>query len=354
MRVYLPAIDGLRFVAALLVFMLHLPLADGVPFQWGWTGVDLFFIISTFLFTVLLSEEDRRTGTINVGYFYLRRCLRIMPLYYFYLIAVLVVFTDLAWWNPTNFKRVAGLFLLVDNFISMRNAWNATPYAVHLWTISFEMQVYLIVPLAYLVLRRTSTRAILLIFVTLVLISLPLRLVIMERGYKFHAIYMMHFLRPEAILTGTIIALAVIRAHAWRLPFLIGGVLGLGVFVLMFVFDQRIMADNAQFYGYAASAAIMGALVWEACRKGPLNSFLSLPPMRYLGKISYGIYVYHLICIEGIVTVLGVPSGMLMWTTTLIAALALTVGVASTSYYLIERPFLRIKDRYELVPSRPI
>jgi peptidoglycan/LPS O-acetylase OafA/YrhL len=361
MRVYLPAIDGLRFVAALFVIFNHFPAAEDtfVPLRFlknfGWIGVDLFFVISTFLFTILLSEEDRRSGTIRIRYFYLRRCLRIMPLYYFYLIIILVAFTNPAWWNPTNFKRVAGLFLFVDNFISVRNGWNATPYAVHLWTISFEMQIYLIVPFAYLVLRHTSTGAILLVCATLAFFSLPLRFVFIEAGYKHPAIWVVHFLRPEAILAGTIIAFAMIRAHAWRLQIMIGGAFGLGVLLLMFVLGQQIGTYKYwQAYVYAASAAVMGALLWGACSKGPLNWFLSLPPMRYLGKISYGIYIYHLICIQGIVNLLGEPLDLWMWAAMLILAIALTVCVASVSYYLLERPFLRIKDRYELVPSRPI
>jgi peptidoglycan/LPS O-acetylase OafA/YrhL len=358
-RIYLPAIDGLRLIAALLVFIYHFPRPlIGGPLrlirETGWTGVDLFFVISTFLFTVLLSEEFHRTGTIKIGYFYLRRCLRIMPLYYFYLIVVLVAFTDPAWWTLTNVKRVAGLFLFVDNFIMLRNAWNTTPFSVHLWTISFEMQVYVIVPFAYLLLRRLSMRAILFICGVLALFSLLLRGVVIALGYKHPAIWAMHILRPEAILMGTIIAFALIRGYAWRIPLLIAGAIGLAVLVIMYAADQQIGAyEYWQFYVYAASAAAMGALLWEACRAGPFNAFLSLAPMRYLGKISYGIYVYHLICIEAVVLNINAPTDMLMWTAMLIAALALTIGVASASYYLIERPFLRIKNSFELVASRP-
>src|SRR5262249_29218170 len=160
-----------------------------------------------------------------------------------------------------------------------------------LWTLSFEMQVYVIVPFAYLLLRRLSMRAILSICGAFVLISLLLRGLVIDQGYKHPAILAMPVLRPEAILTGTIVAFALIRGHAWRVPLLIGGAVGLAVLVITYVANLGAY-EYWQLYVYAASAAVMGALLWEACRVGLLNALLSLPPMRYLGKISYGIYVY--------------------------------------------------------------
>jgi peptidoglycan/LPS O-acetylase OafA/YrhL len=150
-KTYFPELDGLRFFAFLLVFIHHSEVISSNPYwlalrDYGWMGVDLFLCLSAFLFTKLLYTEYQRTGTINIPYFYVRRTLRIWPLYYVVTFALILQTVSqlgssgLAW-------RTIGMLTFTDNLLTAAFlTYNPFLYASHLWTIAYEEQFYAVIP----------------------------------------------------------------------------------------------------------------------------------------------------------------------------------------------------------------
>ena len=148
---YYPELDSLRFFAFLLVLIHHAPYLESIKFwstlsKYGWMGVDLFLCLSAFLFARLLYVEYQNTGDINVGYFYLRRALRIWPLYLFFLGLVIFLSVQKNGWNPTIIQRTIGMLTFTDNLLTAVFGYSALLYSAHIWTISYEEQFYIIIP----------------------------------------------------------------------------------------------------------------------------------------------------------------------------------------------------------------
>ena len=149
---YYPELDSLRFFAFLLVLVHHAPYVSYIPLWktlslYGWMGVDLFLALSAFLFARLLFVEHQEKGTVNVGYFYLRRALRIWPLYFIFLGVMVIITIQKNGWNSVVMQRFIGMLTFTDNLASARMGYNtAILYSAHIWTISYEEQFYLIIP----------------------------------------------------------------------------------------------------------------------------------------------------------------------------------------------------------------
>ena len=220
-RFYLPELDVLRFFAFLAVFALHVSYdttADcyvrtgvyllahhhiiGSVYMAGTSGVDLFFTISAFLITELLLRERAQTGRIDVESFYIRRILRIWPLYFFFLGCV---FGASRLVPGIEFRAVdfIPLLLLVGNFAACSGA---LPIGIgHLWSISVEEQFYLLWPL---VVRRTSRPAMVRAALVLLGISATARLAFAARGIGGRAVAFNTFTRLDSMAVGILLACA--------------------------------------------------------------------------------------------------------------------------------------------------
>jgi len=164
-RFYAPQLDSLRFLAFLLVLIHHSQYYEAIPLwvtisKYGWMGVDLFLCLSAFLFARLLYVEFQEKGDIHIGYFYLRRGLRIWPLYWFFFGLMLTLSIGQHGSNPYLWKRSLGMLTFTDNLVSMSLGYNlALLYSAHLWTISYEEQFYLVIPWALRALYRLKKSA---------------------------------------------------------------------------------------------------------------------------------------------------------------------------------------------------
>jgi len=150
-RFYLPQLDGLRFLAFLLVFIHNAPFIEINPiwtalYEYGWIGVDLFFCLSGFLITKILALEFQEYNHINVFRFYVRRMLRIWPLYYLYILIGLLFILQTQGWFQVLPGHLAGLASFTYNFAYLFLTHKVFAVYFHLWTISYQEQFYALMP----------------------------------------------------------------------------------------------------------------------------------------------------------------------------------------------------------------
>jgi peptidoglycan/LPS O-acetylase OafA/YrhL len=352
---YLPSIDGLRFVAFLLVFFEHVAPLQPTPVvsvisDYGWIGVEIFFAISSFLMMRFFLAEDARRGDINILWFYIRRILRIYPLMIFYALLVIMLTArgSIAAWC-----QFAALASATDNFLTWFVGYNPPiPFTAHLWTLSYELQIYLLIPLAYYVLKTAKTKGFVVTLVAIECVCLVARASFAVIGVKHPVIWVTPFLRPESTLIGLAIGAGLLNVSsywAWVTA-------AIAVAVL-------VTHPNVQDIGpwtlaiYPVCALISGSLVYLAYRSSLLTKVLGNRVVAFLGKISFGLYVYHFAIaalMPGVLRkVLPTAGPGVFYVAELVVFFILTAMAATLSYFVIERPFLKIKERFTVVPSRP-
>ena len=347
----IPALDGLRGLAILMVMLFHFsvvldprrPIENLFRIQFAtlcWTGVDLFFVLSGFLITGILL--DTRDAQNYFSAFYARRMLRIFPLYYFSLLVIFLAF------HP---HRLAWYAVYAENWRSINIG-----VATHFWSLAVEEQFYLIWPLVVYHLHRHK---ILQAAGTGILVCWCLRPALLAAHVAQWTVYTNPFTRMDALLWGAVCACLVrdpawldrLRPHArwlWLAP-------AAAVAIQKFspiIGEQR----PTTALGYPAISLSYAALIMSAVltagSSSALQRFLASAPMKTLGRYSYGAYVWQLLVIgqvRGLETSLlhrAVPG--ILNIPILIAA---TLAVSMASYVAIERPFLRLKSRFE--PAAP-
>jgi peptidoglycan/LPS O-acetylase OafA/YrhL len=363
-RFYQPELDGLRFYAFLGVFVyhtlpqqpafyrsLHLPLPSlwaAVP-RSGASGVDLFFALSAFLITALLLRERQQTGGISLRLFYVRRSLRIWPLY-FLVLAVGVVLAHTVPGQSLPWYYVVGYLLFVGNWI---NVAFGHPLSVcgPLWTVSIEEQFYLVWPLLMKILqRRGMIIAAVVAFLFATLSQIGVVLAGLSPGY----IYYGSFSRSGSLALGILLAL-----FADRLPELTRGRRGLLLAAGLtgwiassgWLIDQPGPLDMRAVLGRLVAS--VGAVAILYAGLGSRSRLVRSNWIVRLGKISYGLYMLHFIGLLFMIELLHPRWGWTLLATKALG-LALTALLAWASYRWVESPFLRMKDRFATVLSRPV
>jgi peptidoglycan/LPS O-acetylase OafA/YrhL len=378
-RVFYPALDGLRAVAFLMVFFQHY-----YYLPWGWTGVNVFFVLSGFLITgILFDTRDDRHRARN---FYVRRTLRIFPLYYG-IFLVLLLFNPLLHWRWSwywvawplylgNFLRFLSPSILVfDSPIRIAaDAWlkGATTHTVlyfgHFWSLCVEEQFYLIWP--WVVFWVRSRKALLWVCGSAVVLVPLLRLAAEATapGWMLQGelLYRATPFQLDSLLLGGLVALLLRGAH--RETLLVVGRIVAAILVLVvaiyLAYTIHPSAVPNWHYGYHYAAwkftwgltfvnVLTASLVVCCLRaKGWLVQILSWSPLRWLGRISYGAYVFHEILHNYywiFVVYLGRRFGLMAahpFAMTILPALPCTLLIAWASFRLFESPFLELKERW--------
>lgn len=349
---YSPELDALRFFAALLVIIHHGPLVPGLGLlkTYGWIGVDLFLCLSAYLLTTLLRLEYKRTGTIRLRSFFIRRALRIWPLYFGFASVMCVIAVVVFHHSPLV---AAGWWLshltFSANLMTALLGLSVLPFTSHLWTISLEEQAYLVIPLALFAFseKRLSTRWLIIAAVIVLALLYAGRIGFWIAGVSTDRLLVTPF-RADGIVLGVAAALLIERAG---LPSraLCFGLLTAG-FVLMVIFEQANPANNP-LPVLLTYPVLIGACLCALL--GVVQTRFRWPPLVYLGKVSFGIYIYHTLAIrvaERSLEKLGIvhPAAVLALT------LVLACTAAILSYKLFETPFLRLKERFTVIRSRPV
>jgi peptidoglycan/LPS O-acetylase OafA/YrhL len=378
-RVYYPNLNGLRAIGACIVMIGHvdflkqlwgLPAAGWFP-VYGKIGVALFFSLSGFLITSLLFNEVEATNTVRLKDFYIRRILRIWPLYYWLVFLGLVVLNRIpalkipvlsdGMYQHMTAAALVNVLLIIPNFTHFY-----IPYTDQRWSIIVEEQFYLIQPAVMRIFRNRKVLIVvfcLLAFMSEIVTGL-IRVFHLERHIPAGVLeaVMMQLRYLGCIAVGCLASTLIYKREsklksllftlaAQRLVLL--AIVGLTL-TSFYVLHSDEAIDLRVYCVLFSIVVVNGAL-------NPRNIFrLETPVLNFLGKISYGIYMYHMMCI-GIafaivraITTNAVLQNILLYLLTI----GLTVLVSWLSFDYFESLFLRLKPRLEALtrrrPKKPI
>jgi peptidoglycan/LPS O-acetylase OafA/YrhL len=326
---YEPAFDGIRAVAIIFVFLDH---AWESSFPGGWAGVDIFFVLSGYLITTLLTEELSERGTIDYLNFYVRRILRLWPAFAAFLFVVVLEISIGKNANTWSFGAVALSSIYMMNW-NRAFVWWGEYKIGHTWSLAMEEQFYLLWPalLAFIFFRRPIS-----FVVALIIVMVTWRCFLALNGADPERTYNGFDTHGDALLIGCLLALltrqnpdlTIKLSGMWLVAS--GGLLA----ILLFVPHRTVLTQTA---GLSIAALLSAVMIANVRCETPLKPFLSVRPLVYMGKISYGFYLWHYPIVMGLAK---------YGNTGKIAAFMIAFGVASASYHWLELPFLRLKKHF--------
>ena len=349
-RLYLPGLNGIRAVAALTVLFAHMfsPFGDWglepLPFRIPWPEepVTTFFVISGFLITYLLMNEIGKTNDVSIPKFYMRRILRIWPLYYVYMILAIVAVVLL----NSDMNDSVWYYTFFSGNISHALGIGLIPL-FHYWSLGVEEQYYLWYPW---VVKYHKDR-ILKVVIALCAIWFGLKMgsyVFLGKGLAYKIFNITKF---DCMMIGAMGAILYYNKAAWFVRLCANKVVVILAWVLFFtsgLYAQYIPSPiRAEYISVVSLLVIMAGLVSKPILENRL--------MNYLGKISYGIYVIHPLLIfvgSWVVKSTKILSNTHGGQWLVFAGVTfLTILIASLSYKYLEMPFLRLKDKFSVVKS---
>jgi peptidoglycan/LPS O-acetylase OafA/YrhL len=368
-RGHLPALDGLRGVAILLVMMHHFIVESRNPISQlahhGWMGVDLFFVLSGFLITGIL--VDAREAPRYFRNFFARRALRILPLYF---VAVTIYLgVDALWPGAGSSSGGVAPWLLTHtmNFKFAMDGWrpfSGTVLSVAtFWSLAIEEQFYLVWP--FLV-RWLSHRRVVVVCVALVISALVARLVLVNNGAGADYAYALTPCRVDALCVGGLIAVGLRTERGQRLilelyrP--VGAVAASAVIAAAVAAMHSAAAASAfVVFGYTLLALAFGALLVQTLVAAPesrLARILSSQALGVVGRYSYGLYVWHLFLLplyNRVFPFNEFAERVGSWSVALllyaIPPALVAAALAWVSYHVLEERFLRLKKLFA-APTR--
>ncbi len=340
---YIKGLDGLRAISILFVVISHL-LPAGLPIYetryWhlisGTTGVQIFFVISGYLITLLLIKERKKYGNINLKYFFIRRFLRLLPplIIFYILLIVAMSFGKI----PENYIGFVYAIFYVYNYVP--NTYYTYELG-HMWSLAVEEQFYFTWPF---LLNRIKKLATLLKLIALLLVLSWLAYITLPHTSIAKNYHVLRWFIPAAspIFIGSGLALlmyyktALIEKWSKRYELLILG-------VILYASPIYVQPEMLIYSSIIQSFGIALWLLWISGNQGSkLVNTLEFVPLRYIGKISYGIYVY-----QGFFLRTG--PGSEFYLQQYPVNIILTLLLAILSYELLEKNILKIKEKYRRV-----
>lgn len=345
---HIPALDGVRAIAVFMVIFYH----GGFEWAPGGSGVMVFFALSGFLITWLLLKENEKYGRVSLKGFYRRRMLRIFPAFYAYWIGLIFLLLLL---NGKNllWPHAISAFFYVSNYYNAILGDPNTGFS-HTWSLAIEEQFYLLWPFVFVLLRndlKKMTRFLVILIGAVWLHRLILYFIFDVNQAYFYASF---DTRLDNLMVGCLFAVLLKRGALypfWRL-------LCSNLFMMLFIAalylcsmysGQSLLPRYRDLVGFAIDPILIALLMVQliSFSNNSYVRWIESPLMRFLGRISYSLYLYQQITMDFAHKIFaGQPMIVRFF-----AAVAVTVAVASFSYYVIERPFLKLKDSRS---SRPV
>lgn len=374
-RVYFPSLNGLRFLAAFAVLVHHIEMYCSkklhtnypLPGDLGGLGVTLFFVLSGFLITYLLLVEKKQTHTISIKEFYLRRILRIWPLYFFILLLSLTLFPFFLFPESTTVfeqlapKLILYLFLMANlGFLFFPEV----PVASVLWSVGVEEQFYLIWPW----LIKGAGKG----FILFLLVFIPgfalLRFCMQFIGDNYFIQYngiiwsnkllalsrVMSDMRFDCMATGALAAMILFYEKKHILEILFHRTVQFVVFIVLII--ALIIGFTVPNFNHNLYSIFFGILILNLAANPKAIFSLEYSFFDFMGRISYGFYVYHTISI--LVALKFIPQlfseyGLVFKGSMYIFCFAFTTVISYLSYAYFETRFLKLKHRFSKVISGP-
>lgn len=330
---HVSALDGIRGVAVALVVVHHVVVRDDDPvILGGWLGVDLFFVLSGFLITVSVIQRPEAVGFLR------RRFWRIAPA----MAVFLAVYVAASTGADDAGQRLEWAFAAATQWANVQGAIGPpfSPHIGHLWSLSAEVQFYVIWGLGLILLLRVrAPRSLLVGFVAvLFLASWAERVALWEDGTLWNRLYLGPDTHAGSLLAGCVVGLA----FAWhRLPgrWVLAALSVPAAALLAWEVVELSFLDGRTYRWGLTGVAVAGAVLVAGAAvdaRSPLRPLLRWAPVAFLGRISYSVYLWHLPIIEEVdrraegdivrIAAISIP---------------LSIAVGALSYALVERPLLR-------------
>ncbi|HEY9677055.1 MAG TPA: acyltransferase [Drouetiella sp.] len=383
-KVWWTELDGLRALAFFLVFYSHttglffrqspgrspglmfLSELDQRLLQWGWIGVDLFFVMSAFLITSLLLSERKRCGSVSLKNFLTRRVLRIWPLYFTFLaVAFLAIAPGIKW-----LQVQAGIPLSAEQLQDASSFWGAFfvflgNYAIMfqgelvgvinpLWSLCIEEQFYLV--WGTIMSKFKEPRHIVAILCAALLVGIAVRASMFSFfSQNYFAIYMNGPARMDSILGGCLAAFFWQSRGEWlrnnaAAQYALFAVTAVSFCSILALAPRLETCDISLIWVFSAIAVCWTSLLLATLSFKPVQSFFRSPLLVHIGKLTYGMYVFHVTCIISSIMfcrlVLHIQSRASFVEACWLMGLPLTYLMARLSWRFLENPFLRLKEKY--------
>lgn len=364
------SIDGMRGIAALLVLWWHSSYfvtidmnvgeqLSGLTYNYyiltilGQTGVDMFFVISGFLITGILIDtaEDKHT----LKNFYIRRALRIFPLYYAALFVFFTYFLLIYGFDSLNYMKVLTYFLYLQNW-SLNFSSDQFILLDHTWSLAVEEQFYLFWPLLFLSFYKESVRNALIVCVIMIVFSWGLRLLFSDFGlYKWSQTFTIS--RLDGLALGAILSMLCVNykdkcvRYSHLLPWVI---MITFLAIILTIFLQETLSDIQDaiikycltFFSVLYVALL--AHIYLSNDKNIIKRFFSYKGLRHIGRLSYGMYIFHFPIMIFITKQLN-NYDLEYWEAHIILLFSGTISsyvMAFFTYHLLEKRMLNLKDKY--------
>ena len=355
---YLPSIDSLRALAVLAVIIYHV---DVNYLPGGFLGVDLFFVLSGYLISSLIIKEFRKTGTVNLYNFYIRRARRLLPAVYFMItvgLVVMVLFNEVLL-RKSHLDAIFGyiyssnwwyIFHKLDYF----DSFGAQSPFKHLWSLAIEEQFYMIFPLLFLLVNGKKkskdgtyklNKNFLYVVLGLILVSLIAYILLFDIN-NISRIYFGTDTRAFSLLVGVVGAILypMERLHSKVTPqqnmiYSVVSLVSIATLITVMIYTSEY---NTWLYrGGFLLVAILGLIVIISSGKQHtlMSKLLSFKPIVFIGKISYSLYLWHfpILVLTTPVSEIGNPNIIFV-----ILRVILTFILATASYVFVETPIRKL------------
>ena len=355
---YLPSIDSLRALAVLAVIIYHV---DVNYLPGGFLGVDLFFVLSGYLISSLIIKEYRKTGSLNLYNFYIRRARRLLPAVYFMItvgLVVMVLFNEVLL-RKSHLDAIFGyiyssnwwyIFHKLDYF----DSFGAQSPFKHLWSLAIEEQFYMIFPLLFLLVNRKKkskdgtyklNKNFLYVILGLILVSLIAHILLFDIN-NISRIYFGTDTRAFSLLVGVVGAILypMERLHAkvtlqQNMVYSVVSLVSIATLITVMIYTSEY--NTLLYRGGFLLVAILGLIVIISSGKQHtlMSRLLSFKPVVFIGKISYSLYLWHfpVLVLTTPVSEIGNPNIIFV-----ILRVILTFILATASYVFVETPIRKL------------